>query len=95
MFALLIDYVHSKMQPTAFQATALQWVALSSIVEKERRECAKLIQLLFRFYSWKKRATEQLVSETEVMKKHEQFMKNYAAQKVVVAKLRKYEVSTL
>jgi hypothetical protein len=36
LFALLIDYVHSKMQPTAFQATALQWVVIANIQERER-----------------------------------------------------------
>ena len=58
LFALLIDYVHSKMQPTAFQTTALQWVVLSNVEERERVAATRLIQLVWRRYRWKKRATE-------------------------------------
>jgi hypothetical protein len=46
------------MQPTAFQTTALQWVVLSNVEERERIAATRLIQLVWRRYQWKRRATQ-------------------------------------
>ena len=56
MFALLIDFVHSKMQPTAFQATALQYVVYSTITQDERSAAARLIQIVWRYHKWHRKA---------------------------------------
>ena len=53
LFALLIDYVHTKMQPSAFQASALQWVMMSSVEDENRQTAAKIIQLAWRRYRYR------------------------------------------
>jgi len=62
-FALLIDYVHTTMQPTRFQLVALDWVRMSQTIEKERANAAKLIQLVWRHQGWKKMAKQEKLSK--------------------------------
>eukprot|EP01116_Phalansterium_solitarium_P021755 TRINITY_DN6902_c0_g1_i4.p1 TRINITY_DN6902_c0_g1~~TRINITY_DN6902_c0_g1_i4.p1 ORF type:complete len:566 (-),score=140.46 TRINITY_DN6902_c0_g1_i4:109-1806(-) len=53
MFALLIDYVHTKMQPTSFERSALEWVIRRKWEQKERLDAARLIQIFWRHYRYK------------------------------------------
>jgi len=93
LFALLIDYVHTKMQPTAFQSTALQWVVLSDIVEKERESAAKLIQIIYRYYIWKKKAKQEGIVEEKVSKKmHKKFLNRFLLQMKATSKLRRMRI---
>jgi len=59
-FALLIDYIHQKMRATRFEEIALDWVTQSSAMQEQRNESARLIQMLWRHYAWKK-SMESLV----------------------------------
>jgi len=53
-FALLIDYIHSRMTPTAFQKIALEWVSKATLIERERDAAARVIQTVWRYHQWKK-----------------------------------------
>jgi len=75
--ALLIDYVHSRMQPTRFQQNALQWVLKSNILEKERVVAARLIQLVWRHYQWKRKFKAKNISKNEKKLYTEQFTIDY------------------
>lgn len=61
LFALLVDFVHSRMHPTTFQKVALQWVMLTNTIDYERNEAAKLIQIVWRYHAWRKKAKIQSV----------------------------------
>jgi hypothetical protein len=65
LFALLIDFVHSRMQPTTFQRVALEWVTLTNLMDHERDAAAKFIQIVWRYHHWKKKAKEQHLPKSD------------------------------
>jgi hypothetical protein len=92
LFALLIDYVHQRMRPSSFQITALEWILNLRLEEKEREEAARLIQIVYKQYKWKK--LNELLGKM-VENERNPFGIAFLKQQNVTRRIRKYVVQIM
>ncbi len=62
---------------------------MSRAVEREREESAKLIQILYRYYVWKKRAEANQTPEEARQRAHKQFLRKFMKQIDVTSKAKR------
>jgi hypothetical protein len=58
-FALLIDYVHTRMHPSHADSLVVDWITRLRLENKEKEEAARLIQLVWRSYRRRKHKHER------------------------------------